>query len=97
MRIDPTSSNSITNTQNAAQSQSANGIQPGQGSQAGGVRDADQVDLSGAVSLVSLSAGMVSASRQARIDHLTFQVQSGQYQVDAGQVAGAIVNSMLGG
>jgi flagellar biosynthesis anti-sigma factor FlgM len=94
MRIDPSVSSSITNAQNTAQTQSLNGSQTGQRGQPG--TDGDQVDLSGASNLVALSTGMVPASRQAKIDQLTFQVQSGQYNVDAGQVASAIVNNMLG-
>jgi flagellar biosynthesis anti-sigma factor FlgM len=94
MRIDPSGSNNIGGAQNTAQTQSVNGTQPGQRGRSG--TDGDQVDLSGASSLVSLSTGMVSASRQARIDGLTLQVQSGQYHVDAGQVASAMVDSMLG-
>jgi flagellar biosynthesis anti-sigma factor FlgM len=95
MRIDPSANNNIGNAQNAAQTQNVTGTPSGQRGQGG--NDADQVDLSSASSLVSLSAGMVSASRQAKIDGLTALVQSGQYQADAGQVASAMVNSMLGG
>lgn len=94
MRIDPSGSNSIGNTKNTAQTQTANGTQSGQRGQTGS--DGDQVDLSGASSLVSLSAGMISATREAKINGLTALVQSGQYHVDAGQVASAMVNSMLG-
>ena len=93
MKIDPSGSGSIGGARNTAQTQTVAGTQTGQRGQTG--IDRDQVDLSGASSLVALSAGMVSASRQARIDGLTAQVQSGQYQVDAGQVARAMVKSML--
>jgi flagellar biosynthesis anti-sigma factor FlgM len=93
MRIDPSGSGSIGGASNTAQPQAVNGTHNGQGAQTGTERD--QVDLSGASSLVALSAGMVSASRQARIAGLTALVQSGQYHVDAGQVAGAIVDNML--
>ena len=95
MRIDPSVSTGITNAQNAAKTESINSSQAAQRVQQG--TDGDQVDLSGASSLVALSSGLVSAARQAKIDTLAFQVQSGQYQVDAGQIASAIVNSMLGG
>jgi flagellar biosynthesis anti-sigma factor FlgM len=94
MRIDPSSSGNIDGAHNTAQTQTANGTQAGQTGQTG--TDRDQVELSGASSLVALSAGIVSASRQARIDGLAAQMQAGQYQVDAGQVARAMVNSMLG-
>jgi flagellar biosynthesis anti-sigma factor FlgM len=93
MRIDPSGSGSIGGANNTAQTQAVNGTQAGHRDQT--AIDRDQVDLSGASSLVSLSAGMVSATRQARIDGLTAQVQSGQYHVDAGKVAHAMVNSML--
>ncbi|MGA2183740.1 MAG: flagellar biosynthesis anti-sigma factor FlgM [Bryobacteraceae bacterium] len=95
MKIDPSGSGSIGGARNTAQTQTVAGTQTGQRGQTGIDRDQDQVDLSGASSLVALSAGMMSASRQARIDGLTAQVQSGQYQVDAGQVARAMVKSML--
>jgi flagellar biosynthesis anti-sigma factor FlgM len=93
MRIDPSNSGAIGGAQNAEQAQAASGTPSGQRAQNG--LDQDQVDLSGASSLVALSAGMVSASRQAKINSLTVQVQSGQYNIDAGQVARAMVNSML--
>jgi flagellar biosynthesis anti-sigma factor FlgM len=93
MRIDPSGSGSIGSAQNTQQTQTVNGPPSGQRSQT--AIDQDQVDLSGASSLVALSTGMVSASRQAKINGLTVQVQSGQYRVDAGQVARAMVNSML--
>jgi flagellar biosynthesis anti-sigma factor FlgM len=93
MRIDPSGSNGVGSAQNTAPAQTVNGTQPGQRAPTG--TDGDQVDLSGASNLVALSAGMVSASRRAKIDGLTAQVQSGQYRVDAGQVARSMVNSML--
>jgi len=95
MRIDPSVSTNITSAQTAAQTQAIDGSQAAQRVQQG--TDGDQVDLSGASNLVALSSGLVSPARQAKIDSLAFQVQSGQYQVDAGQVASAIVNSMLSG
>jgi anti-sigma28 factor (negative regulator of flagellin synthesis) len=93
MRIDPSGSGSIGGAHNTEQTQTVNGAQSGPRGQTG--IDRDQVDLSGASGLVALSAGMVSAGRQERISGLTTQVQSGQYRVDAGQVARAMVNSML--
>ena len=93
MRIDPTSSGNIGGTQNTGHTQGAGGAQGTHGSQT--VSDRDQVDLSGASNLIALSAGTVSASRQAKIDALATQVQSGRYQVNPGQVAQAIVNNML--
>lgn len=93
MRIDPSGSGSIGGALNTAQTQAANSTRAGQSGQT--PLDRDQADLSGASNLVALSAGMVSASRQAKIDGLTAQVQSGQYQVDAGQVARAMISSML--
>ncbi len=93
MRIDPSNGGQIGGASNAGQTQNTNGTQSSHNIQTGG--DHDQVDLSGASNLVALSAGMVSSTRQAKIDGLTALVQSGQYKVDAGQVASAMVNSML--
>ena len=95
MRIDPSSGGQIGGANNAGQTQNVNGGHSAHGTSSGS--DRDQVDLSGASSLVALSAGIVSSSRQSRIDGLTALVQSGQYHVDAGQVASAMVDSMLQG
>ena len=93
MRIDPSNGGNIGGAQNAGQSQSVNGGHAGQSSQA--ALERDQVDLSGASSLIALSAGTLSATRQAKISTLTAQVQNGTYSVDSAQVAHAIVNGML--
>jgi len=93
MRIDPGLNNGIQNADNAAQTQITDRIGSDQHAQA--LTNGDQVDLSGASNLVSLSAGMVSAARAAKISNLTAQVQSGQYQVDAAQLASSLVDSML--
>jgi flagellar biosynthesis anti-sigma factor FlgM len=94
MRIDPGLNNGIQNADNAGQTQNAEKTNVDERTQAWS--HGDEVDLSGASNLISLSAGMVSASRAAKIGSLTAQVQSGQYRVDAGQVAHALVQSMLG-
>jgi len=94
MRIDPSLSNGIQNAENASQTQNADRTNIDEREQA--YAHGDEVDLSGASNLISLSAGMVSASRAAKISSLTALVQSGQYHVDAGQVAQALVQSMLG-
>jgi len=95
MRIDPGLNNGIQNADNASQTQNVDKTNVDERAQTWA--HGDEVDLSGASSLISLSAGMVSASRAAKISSLTAQVQSGQYRVNAGQVAGALVRSMLGG
>jgi len=94
MRIDPNLNNGIQNADNAGHTQNVDKTNIDEREQA--YAHGDEVDLSGASNLISLSAGMVSASRAAKINSLTAQVQSGQYQVDAGQVAQALVQSMLG-
>ncbi len=93
MRIDPTSSGSIGGAHNTGQTSGVNGSHGSHGSLA--PADHDQVDLSGASSLVALSAGIASPARQSKIAALTAQVQNGTYNVDPAQVASAIVNHML--
>jgi flagellar biosynthesis anti-sigma factor FlgM len=94
MRIDPSPSSGIQNAENAGHTQNVDKTNVDERGQA--CAQGDEVELSGASNLISLSAGMVSASRAAKISSLTAQVQSGQYRVDAGQVAHALVQSMLG-
>jgi len=94
MRIDPGLNNGIQNADSASQTQNVERTNVDERAQSWA--RGDEVDLSGASNLISLSAGMVSASRAAKISSLTTQVQSGQYRVDAGQVASAMVRSMLG-
>ena len=95
MRIDPGLNSNIQNAGNAGQTQNAEKNNADERAQAW--ERGDEVDLSGASNLISLSAGISSASRAAKIGSLTAQVQSGQYRVDSGQVASAIVRSMFGG
>jgi len=93
MRIDPSSGGQIGGANGAGQTQNVNSTQSGQSAQSS--VSGDQVDLSSASSLVALSAGMVSSTRQARIEGLAALVQNGQYHVDAGQLASSIVDNML--
>ena len=93
MRIDNNVNSGVDGTRNTAASQPVNGSHGG--AKAPGGADGDQVELSGASNLISLSAGMVSSTRQARVDSLMAQVQGGQYHVDSAQVSQALVRSML--
>lgn len=56
----------------------------------------DEVSLSSASGLTSLSKTLMSASKQAKIAALTSQVRSGQYRTDAAQVSRSIIQSRLG-
>ncbi|HTP88025.1 MAG TPA: flagellar biosynthesis anti-sigma factor FlgM [Bryobacteraceae bacterium] len=94
MRIDPAGGGNVSGAQNTGQTHGAGGSQASHGSQTSVERD--RVDLSGASSLIALSAGIVSPARQSKIAALTAQVQNGTYNVDPAQVASAIVNHMLG-
>jgi anti-sigma28 factor (negative regulator of flagellin synthesis) len=55
----------------------------------------DLVNLSNATSLIARSAGMTSPERQAKIQSLTDQVRSGQYQTDPAALTQALVSSMF--
>jgi anti-sigma28 factor (negative regulator of flagellin synthesis) len=96
MRIDPSTSGGVNGAGNTSEPKAlTNALQIAKQYQAGS--DQDQAYLSSASDLVSLSAGSVSSTRQAKIDSISRLLQSGQYNVDAGQVASAIVDSMLQG
>jgi len=94
MRIDPSLNNGVQTAENAGHTQNIDKTAVDEREQP--YAHGDEVDLSGASNLVSLSAGMISASRAAKISSLTAQVQNGQYHVDAAQVAQALVQNMLG-
>jgi anti-sigma28 factor (negative regulator of flagellin synthesis) len=94
MRIDLSTSGGVNGAGNTSEPKAlTNALQIAKQYQAGS--DQDQAYLSSASDLVSLSAGSVSSTRQAKIDTISQLVQSGQYNVDAGQVASAIVDSMF--
>lgn len=57
----------------------------------------DTVSLSGVSNLIGSNKAEVSPERQAKIDSLTAQVRSGQYQANPGDVSRAIVQDMLAG
>ena len=97
MRIDPANSGGVNGAGNTSEPRTlTNALSIARQYQAGGA-DQDQAYLSSASDLVSLSAGSVSSTRQAKIDSISQLLQSGQYNVDAGQVASAMVDSMLQG
>jgi flagellar biosynthesis anti-sigma factor FlgM len=97
MRIDPANSGGVNGAGNASVPRAlTNDLHIALPNQAGG-SDQDQAYLSSASDLVSLSAGSVSSTRQAKIDSISQLLQSGQYNVDAGQVASAMVDSMFQG
>jgi flagellar biosynthesis anti-sigma factor FlgM len=96
MRIDPANSGGVNGAGNASVPRAlTNDLHIALPNQAGS--EQDQAYLSSASDLVSLSAGSVSSTRQAKIDSISQLLQSGQYNVDAGQVASAMVDSMLQG
>jgi anti-sigma28 factor (negative regulator of flagellin synthesis) len=56
----------------------------------------DQVSLSNASNLVALAKGTVPTDRQAKINALTAQVRSGQYNPDLSEVSRAMVQRLSG-
>ncbi len=77
-----------------------------QNNEAGGLASAgalvrtgeDQAQLSGAhtqVEALAAQAAQLPEVRQERVESLRQAVGSGQYRVDAGKVAGALMNSLL--
>lgn len=60
------------------------------------VKGEDRTELSGAAELAAREASGSSPERLARVSQLRELVKAGRYQVDAGQVAGKIVDDALG-
>jgi len=57
----------------------------------------DSITLSSNSDLVRLALSAGSDARSARVAELQQQVQSGQYQADAGAVSQALINAHLAG
>ena len=56
----------------------------------------DSVSLSNSPNLVQQALNSTSSERSSRVQELKALVQSGQYQPDAREVAGALINAHLG-
>ena len=80
----------------AQESQKVNRNGSAQGSSSSGaVSGADRVELSGALSRLSESLSSFQQSRASRVESLTAQYQSGQYQPDSQAISRAMVSESL--
>jgi anti-sigma28 factor (negative regulator of flagellin synthesis) len=62
---------------------------------AGAAEQADEVRLGGRQQVVENALAAYQSSHQARLERLAREVQAGAYQVDAGELSGALVNETL--
>ena len=86
LNLDQTQQSSRAASAGASKSTSATDNSPGD----------DSISLSNSPNLVQQALSSSSSARSARVQELKALVQSNQYQPDAREVAGALINAHLG-
>ena len=95
MRVDKKQLDSLRAANNTGASQRIGQQSPSLSTTAAGASGADQASLSSASNLVALARTATSADRQAKLQSLTQQVQTGSYQGDTGRAGQAMVSELL--
>jgi flagellar biosynthesis anti-sigma factor FlgM len=87
LNLDKTQSSSPASAPGAASKSAAAGSTPG----------GDSISLSNSPNLVQQALASSSAARSARVQELKALVQSNQYQPDAMEVSGALIDAHIAG